>query len=267
VRPLVAVRRSSAFDPRFLEKSPLFWPLTRAARALGSHADFPSAADLSSVFEAAAPVRFVQATPARRRRAPVDAAALYDARVTLERVVPTRPRCWHDFMNALVWGTFPAAKRALHARQYRAIAERLTPGARTLPPARSSELDALALIDEGGIVVLAADPELVRAGLATRERGTLRAQVVSGEAVAVVFGHAIYESLALGVAPAVAAAIVVARDPSQPDAARDADAALVRCLEDPTIFASPRELTRLDVQEATPRAERPSPEISNGAWR
>ena len=179
--------------------------------------------------------------------------------------MPTRAHCWHDFMNALVWGTFPRAKRALHARQYRAITARLAPGARTLPPVRSPELDALALVDEGGIAVLAADPEPVRAALMTRKAGVLEALIASGAAVAVIFGHAIYESLALGVAPAVAAALVMTRDRSQPDAVYDADAALTRAIADDSLLRSPRELTRVEVAEAKPSGS--TFEISNAGAR
>jgi hypothetical protein len=201
------------------------------------------------VFGGAAPIRFVEAAPARRRREAVDARTLYDGRVTIEGVVPTRARCWHDFMNALVWATFPRAKRALHARQHRAIASRLAPYARTLPP-RSPELDALALLDEGGIAILTADPQCVHAALSTRRPGALREHVAAGDAVAVIFGHAIYESLALGVTPAVAAAIVIVHDRSQPDAVSDADAGLARSIEDSELLRSPRELRRVDVSEA-----------------
>jgi hypothetical protein len=153
-------------------------------------------------------------------------------------------------MNALVWGTFPHAKRALHARQHRAIAARVVPNARTLPPVRTPELDALALLDEGGIAVLTADPERVHAALTTRQPGALRAEVATGHALAVIFGHAIYESLALGVAPAVAAAVVIPRDRSQPDAVIDADMSLARCIDDSERLRSPRELRRVDVSEA-----------------
>jgi hypothetical protein len=89
-----------------------------------------------------------------------------------------------------------------------------------------------------------------------RGRTFSRRQVAAGAAVAVIFGHAIYESLALGVAPAVAAAIVLGRDPLEPDPIRDADAGLARSIEDGSILRSPRELTRVDVQQAIPRAER-----------
>lgn len=258
MRPLVAVRRAAPFDPQFFARSPLFWPLARAAQLLGPCDDFPSADELMKVFGGAAPIRFVEAAHARRGRGPVDARTLYDGRVTIEGVVPTRARCWHDFMNALVWATFPRAKRALHARQHRAIAARLAPDARTLPP-RSPELDALALLDEGGIAVLTTDPQRLHAALSTRQPGALREHVAAGDAVAVIFGHAIYESLALGVTPAVAAAIVVVHDGPQQDVVSDTDKGLARCIEDSELLRSPRELRRVDVSEAElPAAVDPS---------
>jgi hypothetical protein len=253
MRPLVAVRRAAAFDPRFLDRSPLFWPLRRAAGAVSAGADFPAVEDLARVFEGSPPpVRFVPASPVRRRREPLDVRRLYDARVTLEGVVPTRDRCWHDFMNALVWGTFPRAKRALHARQHRAIEERLAPEARTLPPTRSPELDALALVDEGGIVVVTAEPDCVRSALRSRVSGALRSSIATGASVAVVFGHAIYESLALGVDPAVAGVVVIAGEPCHANRTSEADALLAACIADGEALRSPRELTRVDVAEACP---------------
>jgi hypothetical protein len=228
LRPL----RAAPFDPDFLERSPLFWPIAAAARSLfesagrdHDRADFPPVPSLNRVFgtdRCAAPVRFVAASPRPRRgrrAAAIDVAALYDARITLDRVVPTRERSWHDLMNALVWGTFPRAKSALHARQHRAISERVAPGARTLPPARTRELDALALLDEGGVILLGGDT-----------------------ARAVVFGHAIYESLALGVPPAVVAGIVLATDEPTPQAV---DLALAREIADGDRFRGPEELSRV----------------------
>jgi hypothetical protein len=212
-----------------LERSPLFWPVAAAARALLEHApassDFPPVQSLHRVFGTDlrdAPVRFVPAAPRPRRgrRPPaIDVRALYDARITLDRLVPTRARSWHDLMNALVWGTFPRAKSALHARQHAAIAARVEPGARTLPPARTRELDALALLDEGGVVLPGGDV-----------------------ARAVVFGHAIYESLALGIPPAVVAAIPLDAGEGSP---RAVDEALALQIEDGTRLRTPDELHRV----------------------
>jgi hypothetical protein len=247
------VRRAKAFDPAFVAFDPLFAPLEPAYRRLGSLSDFPSVASLGRVFAGEAPVRFVPAGPRRRRGEPPVAEALYDGRIVVDGAVPTRAACWHDLMNALVWGTFPRSKHALHARQHRAISARIVPGARGLP-ARSRELDALALVDEGGVVVLARDPVEVSRSLELRRRGALTELLSDGDATLVVFGHAIYESLALGVRPAVVAAVVGQRLQAG-DCTRQADVALARALEDPQRFLTPRELVRVDLSEARPPAD------------
>jgi hypothetical protein len=84
----------------------------------------------------------------------------------LQGVVPTREGHPHDFMNALVWAIFPDSKRALHARQARCIHRRNFKGN------RSAEEDTLAILDEGGVLD------------------------INGNNM--VFGHAIYEAVALG---------------------------------------------------------------------
>jgi hypothetical protein len=250
MRPLVALRRAAPYDPRFLERSALLWPLRAAAGRLAGHGDFPPSEALGAVFEGEHPVRFVPATPRPRRRVqPRDPRAMYDGTITLDRCVPTRARCWHDLMNALVWGTFPRAKAALHARQHRAIADRVAPGSVTLPNARTPELDALALLDEGGVVVLAADPENVgpeRLGSAS----ALREGILSGSIEVTVFGHAIFESVVLGVPPAVVAAIVLPSGLLEGDRVRRVDRALATALEDSSFFRAPSELHRVDLRAA-----------------
>jgi hypothetical protein len=100
---------------------------------------------------------------------------MYDARI-VQGVVPTRPGNWHDFLNALVWATFPRAKAALHRRQHALIRSWIPPGATRLPNARTREQDALALLDEGGILLLQA----------------------TGQRAPIPFGHGFFEGLALG---------------------------------------------------------------------
>ncbi len=215
---------------------------------------------LASVFECAPTVRFELAPPrsrGRRRPAgPVDVRALYDARIAIERVVPTRAGSWHDLMNALVWGAFPRAKSALHARQHRAIVERIEPGARSLPPVRTRELDALALLDEGGMVVLARDSRALRDALRAEGHASLEAHLASGVAHAVVFGHAIFESLAVGLAPAVTppvvAAIVLEPPLEGEPHVGEIDACLARAIEDPARLRTPAELTRVVLPTSTP---------------
>src|SRR4051812_25965417 len=101
------------WDPSFFRKNPLFWPIAPAAEALEEFAEWPTPERLNWAFGHVAPVRFEAPAPKPRRgKAPADAR--YDARIALEGRVPTRPRSWHDLLNALVWATFPSAKRALH---------------------------------------------------------------------------------------------------------------------------------------------------------
>src|SRR4030095_9673506 len=122
----------------------------RAAAPFRSATDWPPVSSWIAAFgPRAAPVRFGAAQPRpRRRRRAARVGELYDASIVRLQVVPSRPRNWHDFLNALVWATFPRAKAALHERQHAAIAPRVAPGATRLPDRRTRELDALAMLDE-----------------------------------------------------------------------------------------------------------------------
>lgn len=201
---------AKTFDARFFERDPRFAPITPRAKIFAEYTDWPEPADLDRELASRAGIRFVLAKPRpRRQRGPVDVRDMYDARIARGEV-PTREKNWHDFLNALVWATFPKSKAMLHARQHRAIRE--WAGAdvvRKLPNARTRELDALALIDEGGVIVCD-DAKLV-------------------------FGHALYEGFVLGVRSMIARAVPVN------GRAADADALLASRLED---VKAPEELPR-----------------------
>jgi hypothetical protein len=175
---------AKTFDARFFERDARFGPIVPVAKIFADYTDWPTPAVLDRELAARAGVRFVPAKRRpRRQRGPVDLNDHYDAHIARGEV-PTRERNWHDYLNALVWATFPRAKSALHARQHRAI--RAWAGAdvvRQLPNARTRELDALALIDEGGVIVCD-DAKLV-------------------------FGHALYEGLVLDVRAMIARAVVI----------------------------------------------------------
>lgn len=100
-----------------------------------------------------------------------DMAGSYIARCA-EGAVPTRTRNLHDLMNALIWARFPLAKRALCRRQ---IAVGVARGQHT-NRVRSKAQDRLAMIDEGGVVVVGS----VEAG------------------AEIVFGHALLEDTIRG---------------------------------------------------------------------
>jgi hypothetical protein len=170
---LRAVRaQRSEFDARFFERDVRFAPIAEPARLIVAGSEgWPSVARIDEILRDRARIRFVPAKPRpRRQRGPVRIDDLYDAHIARGEV-PTRERSWHDLLNALVWATFPHAKAALHARQHAAIRVwAKDPVVSRLPNARTRELDALALIDEGGIVLC---------------KGGTRA----------IFGHALYEGL------------------------------------------------------------------------
>ena len=145
---------ASSWKPKFFEASELFAPIRDVAERFAADESFPPPERIDDVLRDRAPIRFVRATQADK--------APYDARIVNEGVVRTREGSWHDFLNALVWATFPLAKTALHRRQHSIV----VPGATR----RTPEGDAFAMLDEGGVFL----PKRI------------------------VFGHAIYEGLVLG---------------------------------------------------------------------
>ena len=196
------------WDPAFCERSPWFWPLRAAAEHFAQHEDWPTLAELSAAYAkhtqglGVDTLKFCENVKKSDKRAEgrVVISALYDARITLAREVPTRERHWHDLLNMLCFATFPHSKRALHARQYTVLTERLDDNTRQLPNRRTPEQDTLTLFDEGGVVVAVTEQaalQLQAADASTRE--TLAQQLHTQRALRVVpFGHALYEHLVEG---------------------------------------------------------------------
>jgi hypothetical protein len=240
VSSIGAIRRAVPFDPRLVARHPLLWPLARAVRAFGGAADWPKVSAWAAVFDPAIapPVRFTVAAPRpRRRRAPIDPAALYDASIVERGVVPSRERSWHDFLNALVWGTFPRGKAALHRRQGALVAARIDPGRKRLPAHRTREQDGLAMIDEGGVLALESPTSELR----------------------VVFGHALYEGFVLGVPRMTARLVRLPVAALDGDAIGKADAAFAAWLADPTRPTTPDTLPRVFVPDAASAPWMPPP--------
>lgn len=191
----------TAWRARFFEESPLYAPIRAAAESFAACASFPTPEEIDERLHARARVRFARQHPREK--------VLYDARIVNEGLVPTRAGSWHDFLNALVWATFPQAKLALHRRQHAIV----VPGA----PRRTTEGDALAMLDEGGVFRLPS--------------GAL-----------VVFGHAIYEGRVVG-RRALAAGLALDRDD-------DVDACAAARITDRALIRTPRDLCRIDLDES-----------------
>jgi hypothetical protein len=260
----------TSWDPVFFRKSPLFWPLAPHAEIFVGLDDWPSVEACDDALRERAGVGFREQPPRpsrRRRRVPLDPAALYDARIHLEGWVPTRPRNLHDFLNALVWAAFPRAKKQLYARQHQATTARLEGGLSALPNRRSREQDGLTILDEGGIVLLAAGThaEAAREALEARAVDDVRALIVADRASAVLFGHALYESILEGPEPVIWAMASVLPLPGPLPATSlervaAADARLAEALAEPRSFAHPETFRSLPVDAAvllSARRERP----------
>ncbi len=231
--------------------SPPFWPLARWLPPFFSCPTFPSVGLMDEVLAAAAGVRFVESPPLpRRRRRPAAGTASasgsdYDARIVREGVVPTRPGSFHDLMNALVWAAFPRTKAALHVLQLGFVERARREGT---VGRRTKAHDALAILDEGGVLVASREP--------LGSEGDLAAALDRGSARHLVFGHGIYESLAIeGPRPMVGALVVAWSGPwpASDDALREAlDHAVKDRLEGPEPPAAPQEYLRVPVPAIWP---------------
>ncbi len=248
-----------AWDPWFFRKSPLFWPIAEAAARFEGSASWPEVEAVDAALFVSSGVHFRPQPPRpgrRRRRGPVDPSSLYDARIHLEGWVPTRPSSWHDFLNALVWATFPASKRALHARQYRTMAARLGEGASALPDRRTREQDGLALLDEGSLLLLADEGRagVIAEALEARDASAVQNEITEGGAVSLVFGHALYESLLPEERPSIWGMVALLPCPgplpTESNARiRRADARLAERITEPGSFSRPETFRSLPLEE------------------
>lgn len=195
---------SDVWDPTFEQRSHAFAPLAAAMAPFREHRVFPTIDEwnahvpsgLTSV--AGAPIRFIPQPPKRPDRMP------YDESIYTHGQVPSRSDNWHDFFNMLVWLTFPLTKRAINARQRAAF--------RPHASARTPEQDALAMLDEGGALVVTNEDidDVVN-------RGDAEALAKTNARV-IVLGHAIYEHLVVGAGPVRAFAQVIrVTDPAAAD--------------------------------------------------
>lgn len=178
-------------------------PLHRAAALVPESGGFPSVDALSVVLagrrSAGGAVLSFERQTKKEKVKVLDQA--YDARIFLEGRIPTREGSYHDYFNALVWGTFPRAKIAVNARQFAALSEVFSVEGR-MPSARTREQDALAMLDEGGLLLAtdeagrhALEQALVADGSAGSPEQRVADLVAKGRVRALVFGHALAEHM------------------------------------------------------------------------
>lgn len=199
-----------AWDAAACQRHTGFWPVRAAAALFAEATDWPSVLELSSALAPQMAMRLQLQAPlsaAQRRQLQgqlKDAGSLYEGQVVLQGQVPTRARSWHDFFNALVWASFPQAKRVLSQRLFAAIKRWLPQPVLRLPGVRSREQDTLAMLDEGGLLVLcsAAAAAAAQAAIGGGSAAQLAVLLQQDEACTLIFGHALYEHLVVSRAAA-----------------------------------------------------------------
>lgn len=187
---------SRRWDASVWTRFPALASTAAAASGFAHHTDFPTCLELSALVRSyrsagGAGLSFERQTKKKRV---TSLAQAYDARIFHEGAIPTREGSWHDLFNALTWVSFPTAKRWVNARQYAALAEVF--GARgTMPRSRTREQDALAMLDEGALLLVTtkASESALRGALFANDQPRVHALIAGGEVLTLVFGHALAE--------------------------------------------------------------------------
>src|SRR5690349_17510328 len=100
--------QAESWDPRFIDRSPMFAPLAAARHTLPPRGcEWPERSDLESALTSRAVVSG-GGHPLRPVPPPGKTLLLdYETRCFLTGELETRENSWHDLFNALVWLTFP----------------------------------------------------------------------------------------------------------------------------------------------------------------
>ncbi|NUO48056.1 MAG: DUF3025 domain-containing protein [Polyangiaceae bacterium] len=222
---------------RALLESPLAWPLHPAATRLSDFEGIPPVRAIEAALGSVAGVRFAPSAPKPRRASRRVKLTPYDAAIAIEGTVPTRENNLHDLMNALVWASFPRSKRALHARQHRLVSSAGAPRSGEAQ-SRTPEADTLAMLDEGGLLVVVEDRSAAEATRVTRARDAEAAGELAraGRLRPVGFGHALYQHLVQASGTALGMAVVLAQPGAEEAPLSDIDEILARRIEDPADF-------------------------------
>jgi hypothetical protein len=230
-------------------RGPVFAPIAPALARLDPHR-WPNHAELTAlaggvVTSRGIPVRFV--APRAQRE---EARPYYERHVAETGEVETRAANWHDLFNALAWVAFPKAKAAINAQHAAMLAE----GGEVEARRRSPERDALTLFDEGGVVVAATSPALLRliVDFEWKELFWRRRAELAQKVRFLAFGHSLLEKMLDPFAGIVAKTVFVPVSdffmmlPPESQVA-EADALLAAHFGSRPRFASPRLMAPMPV--------------------
>ena len=211
--------RIDPWCPNYYEKTSWFHSVQHFAKLFEHYPKWPTIDDLNR--EIAAPIKLTNAkgsalqfelqTSKKRPQGAITADSIYDGQILLQAKIPTRANSWHDHFNALCWASFPKTKAAINERQFVAANNAVQFPIEKLPGARSREQDALAMLDEGSVLVLARPTVLEEVTQAVQQADdqAIERLINADQAKIIVFGHALLEHRALGRADIRAMAVVL----------------------------------------------------------
>lgn len=253
-------RSGQPWDGEFFRKSPLFRVYEPFLARWAGKSAWPSLEEYAALMEEERARRAPELRELRpwamrkkprrwRRTTPIELAELYDGSIELAGQVPCLAESYHDLWNAVVFAAFPRAKRALHARQYRALVDWVPRRAERLPSRRTREQDALTVFDEGGSVVVL-ETARYREWLGAQERVEI-APHPDTRTAPVVFGHALLELAQYGLPKVRSGAVVfdAAEIPSGRELFEHIDVRLAERLTDPARFRAPGADAVLELDE------------------
>ncbi|MBL8514578.1 MAG: DUF3025 domain-containing protein [Betaproteobacteria bacterium] len=203
--------------------SPLFDGVRSALEPLSGLPNWPTLDDLNAEAKGLTNARGL---PLRFVASPTGASAMqYESRIAETGEIASRECNWHDLFNACAWLSFPAAKGAISDMHAELLAERGEDEAR----ARSVERDVLTLLDEGGIAIACADPELGEAirGFRWRELFWDRREACLSGLRCFLFGHAQLEKALNPYVGVTARAVIVPVGEVFLGASREAQVAVI----------------------------------------
>ncbi|AMP01830.1 hypothetical protein CAter282_4063 [Collimonas arenae] len=167
----------------------LGWQLTASADWRGALNALALARDIRNYL--GLPIRFVE-------QAELPAATAYEAFIGSSGKVPTRDNL-HDFLNALIWLSFPSIKAQLNALQAAELAKAGTLSGSSKP--RGAARDAVTIFDENAALLLVRDNAAGQALIAVlrnhlwQEAFLEQRDMFGGDAEVWLFGHALLEKL------------------------------------------------------------------------
>jgi Protein of unknown function (DUF3025) len=237
------------WDPTFVDRAPALCAFAEAAEPLRTCGDWPALPLLQALCDARGIVNargMPMCLVGERTEEP------YETRLYLRGEMHVRGAVWHDLFNVLAWLAYPKTKAALNARHHE---EETGCGPTASDRGRRTRVqDALTVFDEHGVIVAAADPELlemIRAFEWKRLFWTERARFLEHLRVFVI-GHALCEKLLAPYVGLTAHAVLLSLDAdvlrsALPDALAQIDARVAERVRSGPAFDSPRNLSPLPV--------------------